>query len=123
MNIKEIWKRNNIYLNIIICIYVFAFLIATSTHSYDLFKYGFLPYVKSPLWANIYWTSLTFLDPLSIIILFVNIRIGLIFYTLIIVSDVIINMYFTIVNQGFIGLLNIFMICQILFFTYIIGNC
>ena len=103
------------YVNVIICIYLLAFLIATSTHSYDLYIGGFLPYVKSPLWANIYWTSLTFLDPLSIIILLVNIRIGLVFYILIIVSDVIINIYFTISSHGFLGLINLFMICQILF--------
>lgn len=120
MNIKDAWLKCNKKSKIVLTIYIMSFLIATSTHIYDIIKNGFLPYIKGPLWANIYWTSLTFLDPLSTILLIVNVRIGLISYALIIISDVIINLYFTVKFQGLYGLVNIYMICQSLFLIFLI---
>ena len=120
MNIKEIWLKCIRKAKVALIVYIMSFIIATSTHIYDIIKDGFLPYIKCPLWANIYWTSLTFLDPLSIVLLIVNIRIGLILYTFIIISDVIINIYFTVRFQGLYGLINIYMICQSLFLIFLL---
>jgi hypothetical protein len=46
-------------------IWTLGFMIGTTTHTLDLINYGWLPYDFRPLPWNIYWTSLTFLDPLA----------------------------------------------------------
>jgi len=74
---------------------------------------GFLPYKTQPLWANIYWTSLSLADPLTIVLLILNINIGLLAYALVIISDVIINLYFTISEKGILGIFNVFILGQL----------
>ncbi|WP_291426253.1 hypothetical protein [Deinococcus sp.] len=47
-------------------VYVLALAGATFNHSRELWQGGWLPYDYAPLWTNIFWTALTFLDPLAI---------------------------------------------------------
>lgn len=96
-------------------LYIVAFFIATSTHTRDLILGGFLPYTGKPLWANIYWTSLTLADPLAVVILLLSLRKGIVMYGVIIISDVIINLYFTMSLAGPLGIFNIFMLGQLAF--------
>ena len=116
LNVKVFWKNSSYSQKIIFIIYVIAFSIATSTHVFFILKHGFIPSNGKPLWVNIYWTSLTFADPLAIILL----KIGIISYALIIISDATINLYFTISYSGLLDLLNIFMLGQILFLIILI---
>ncbi len=44
---------------------------------------------------NIFWTSLTFIDPLMIIVLFINAGLGIFLILIIMVIDVIVNIYAT----------------------------
>jgi hypothetical protein len=46
---------------------------------------------------NIYWTSLTILDPIAILLLLLSVEIGCMFYLAIMFSDVAINIYANIV--------------------------
>ena len=70
-----------------------GFAIGTFTHSATLIDAGWLPYRSAPLWMNVYWTALTFLDPLAAALLVVRRRVGLILAIAIMVSDVAINSY------------------------------
>lgn len=74
-------------------IWTTGFLIGTITHSLDLFHGGWLPYDFRPLPWNIYWTSLTFLDPLAAALIWVRERWGVVLGTAIMASNVLVNGY------------------------------
>ncbi|MDC7240192.1 MAG: hypothetical protein PQJ50_07525 [Spirochaetales bacterium] len=120
MKITDFRRTASVLQKIIYAIYILSFLIATSTHTRDLIVGGFLPYTTKPLWANIYWTALTFADPITIIILLLDLKRGMKLYALIIVSDVIINLYFTITSSGLSGIFNLFMLSQIGFLIFLL---
>jgi hypothetical protein len=46
-----------------VSIYVFAFAVATICHLFDSGRGGWLPYTTYALGLNVFWTSLTLLDP------------------------------------------------------------
>ncbi|MEL6529636.1 MAG: hypothetical protein AAGK01_07325 [Pseudomonadota bacterium] len=70
-----------------------GFLIGTITHSLDIFHGGWLPYDFRPLPFNIYWTSLTFLDPMAAILVWVRERWAVVLGVAIMVSNVLVNGY------------------------------
>jgi hypothetical protein len=76
-------------------IYAICLLGGMSTHVATLWQHGlFWDYGGVPLLTRVYWTLLTFLDPLAAILLFVYPRVGL-FATLAIIStDVAHNLWF-----------------------------
>ena len=74
-------------------IWTIGFLIGTTTHTLDLINYGWLPYDFRPLPWNIYWTSLTFLDPLAAVLIWVRERWGVVLGAAIMVSNVLVNGY------------------------------
>ena len=119
MNIKVFWNKSSNIEKLIYCVYILAYVIAASTHTRDLLIGGFLPYDGYPLWANIFWTSLTVADPVAIIILLLSLRKGVITYAVIIFSDVIINVYFTLSIAGWPGVLNIFLLSQVSFLLFL----
>jgi len=67
----------------------------TVSHILDICLGGFLHYNYSTLLFNIYWTSLTFLDPLAIILLFYLPYLGMVIAVLIMISDIAVNLYVT----------------------------
>ncbi len=119
MNVNEYWLKSTLIQKLIYIIYIICFIIATSTHIMSIISNGFIPNFNKPLWVKIYWTSLTFADPLAILLLLMSVKKGLILYAIIIISDVIINLYFTIVDAGFIGIINIFMLGQLFFLFFL----
>ena len=74
-------------------IWTVGFLIGTITHSLDLYHGGWLPYDFRPLPWNIYWTSLTFLDPLAALLIWVRERWGVWLGVAIMASNVLVNGY------------------------------
>jgi hypothetical protein len=73
-------------------IYAICLLAATCTHIAMLARHGLLwDYGGAHLLSRVYWTSLTVLDPLAALLLFVRPRVGLILTVLIIASDVLHN--------------------------------
>jgi hypothetical protein len=99
---------------LLLVIYIVGFAIGTTNHTIGLIKGGFLPYTYVPLWKNIYWTALTFLDFLALFLIFKSLMPALWISNLIIISDVLIN------TKGlqFFNDFNIFF--QILFGLYIV---
>ncbi len=74
-------------------IWTIGFLIGTTTHSLDLINYGWLPYEFRPLPWNLYWTSLTFLDPLAAILIWFKPRPGIYLGVAIMCSNIGVNGY------------------------------
>ena len=72
--------------------YATCLLGAASTHLATIWRHGvWWSYGGAPLFTCIYWTSLTLLDPLAALLLFVSPRIGLVLTAAIITSDVLHN--------------------------------
>jgi hypothetical protein len=101
-------------IKLLLVIYIVGFAIGTTNHTIGLIKGGFFPYTYVPLWKNIYWTALTFLDFLALFLIFKSLKPALLISNLIIISDVLIN------TKGlqFFNDFNIFF--QILFGLYIV---
>jgi len=78
-------------IKLLLVIYIVGFAIGTTNHTIGLIKGGFLPYTYVPLWKNIYWAALTFLDFLAIFLIFKSLKPALWISNLIIISDVLIN--------------------------------
>ena len=74
-------------------VWTLGFLIGTITHTLDLVYLGWLPYEFRPLPWNIYWTSLTFLDPLSALLIWVRERWGILLGTAIMATNIAVNGY------------------------------
>ena len=74
-------------------IWTLGFVIGTITHALDLFHLGWLPYDFRPLPWNIYWTSLTFLDPLAALLIWAKERWGVWLGIAIMSSNVLVNGY------------------------------
>ena len=122
MNAIGFWKKTNWLYRILIVIYVLSFSGATYNHVSDLVRGGFLPYqnfdANVPGWLNVYWTLLTFFDPIAIVVLIANVGFGAWLFLAIIVSDVIINVSYLTMNYGLERCLNFFTICQALFMVF-----
>ena len=74
-------------------VWTFGFLVGTTTHMLDLIHYGWLPYDFRPLPWNIYWTSLTFLDLLAALLIWVREDWGILLGAAIMGSNVLVNGY------------------------------
>jgi hypothetical protein len=89
--IQQKYRDFSYVIKVILILYIIGFGVGTTTHTIDIIKGGFLPYINVPDWKNIYWTSLTILDFLVIILIFKSILFALILANSIMISDVLIN--------------------------------
>ena len=116
----NVFKQKKKVIKVIFTIYIIAFLIGTITHIIDIINFGFLGYPNSPMLLNIYWTSLTFFDPLAVLLLIFYPFMGLIFSGVIMISNVGVNMsraLFYYFKEGYpIGYKEI---CQLLFLIFL----
>ena len=127
VSIKDVFSVKKSYtLKILLIIYLLSFLGATYNHVMDLIKFGFFPYQRLnsnvPVWLNIYWTLLTLVDPLAIVLLLYFIDVGLVLYGMVIVSDVLINYWFMISTKGLSSLMNFGQISQLLFLIFYLAT-
>jgi hypothetical protein len=76
----------------VLSVYVGAFAIATACHVLDIARGGWLPYRAHALGLNVFWTALTALDPLAILLLIYRRRAGVCLALLIISVDVAVNL-------------------------------
>ena len=70
-----------------------AFAVGTCTHLENAWRAGLLPLPGQPLGFNLFWTSLTLLDPAAACLLVVRPRAGLILSAVIMLADVSINAF------------------------------
>ncbi len=76
-------------------IYGICLLAGMSTHAAMLWRHGFFwDYGGVPQFTQVFWTSLTLLDPLAAILLIVAPRVGLVATLSIISTDVVHNLWF-----------------------------
>jgi hypothetical protein len=90
---QELPKSGSSARKLVFVIYSLCFGGAALNHARDIWQDGFLPYAHVPLPVNFFWTSLTVLDLLVVMALWVWPRVGLTLALLIMVTDVAINSY------------------------------
>ena len=96
MKLSRFVYENRWFDSIILVVFILAFAGATYNHMMDIISGGFFPYTKkwgTPESLNLYWTSLTILDPLAIAALIINVRAGYVMALCIMFTDVPINLY------------------------------
>jgi hypothetical protein len=86
---------------IIIGVYLLGFSVGILSHLYDIYIYGFLGYKFAPFVLNVYWTLLTLFDTTVIILLLTKFKIGVILATIVMITDILVNLGFGI-NYYFI---------------------
>jgi len=72
-------------------LWVVGFLVGTTTHVTDLVLGGTDVYASFPTAARLYWVSLTLFDPLTIVLVILRLRAGVLLAVVIMVSDVALN--------------------------------
>jgi hypothetical protein len=83
------------FVKVIFAIYIFGFSYGTTNHLIDIQRDGLLGYNYVPLPINIYWTLLTILDPLAIILLLFFPFLGMALSVLIMATDLAVNISVT----------------------------
>lgn len=78
---------------ITIGVLVAGFAVGTVTHTLHLVTIGWIVFDDAPTWMNVYWTTLTALDPLAAVLLIRRPPVGRALGAAIILSDVAINSY------------------------------
>ena len=76
---------------IIRLVYILCMAGATFNHWIDVITGGFLPYTYAPLSLNIYWTSLTAIDPLVVSLLIFKPKAGIYAVAVLIFTNIPIN--------------------------------
>ena len=107
---------------IILIVYSIVFLVGTYTHTIGIIRHGLLAFPAS-LALNVYWDALTLLDPLTVVLLWIRLKVGVIMAVVIMVSDVIINSYAY--GQGVFGepvpgMVPVFLLLQALFCLFVL---
>lgn len=74
-------------------IYALCLAGATLNHVRAVLRHGWMP-DHLPKYSALYWSSLTFLDPLAALLLFIRPKMGIALTVMIIVSDVVHNLWF-----------------------------
>lgn len=105
-------------------VYALCLAGATVNHVRAVLAHGWLP-DHLPTATALYWSSLTFLDPLAAVLLFLRPRVGIGLTGAIIASDVAHNLWFTGRNRlggSFVDDVtsNAFMMSQIAFLTFVL---
>lgn len=101
-------------------IWAICLLVGTTTHLLTVWRHGlFWDYGGVPLFTRVYWTSLTFADPLAAALLFARPRLGIALTLAIIGTDVLHNTWFVwYSNQPFWSLANWALFSQIAFLVF-----
>ncbi|MBV7256459.1 hypothetical protein KCG44_06625 [Pacificimonas sp. WHA3] len=94
----------------------------TYTHIADLITGGWLPYRYAPAGMNAYWTALTCLDPLAILLLWTRRRWGVALTLIIMLSDVPVNLYATLTLWDVPPLENTGLLLQSAFLIFVLGT-
>ena len=125
MRLKRFIYINSWYDSVILLVFVCAFTGSTYNHAVDLVYGGLFPYTNkwgTPEVFNLYWTSLTVLDPLAIAVLIINIRAGYLLALSIMLTDVPINFYANIKYWSLGIHKNFFLLMQIAFLVFLIST-
>lgn len=93
---------------VILVVWIAGFLIGTASHVLDLIAGGADTYGEFPTALRVFWLSLTALDPLTVVLLLLRKRAGIILGPVVILADIAVNwtVFFTIGGNPLFGVVN-----------------
>jgi hypothetical protein len=87
----ETIRSESVAQRIVVSLWVCALVVGTVCHVLDIVRGGWLPYRRYALGLNLFWTALTFADPLAALLLIYRRRAGVYVALSIISIDVAVN--------------------------------
>jgi hypothetical protein len=89
-------------------LWVVGFLIGTTTHTADLIFGGLDVYGGFPAGVRLFWVSLTILDPVTVVLIILRRRSGIVLGSAVIISDIAVNwtVFATIGGLSLFGVVN-----------------
>ncbi|PJJ63686.1 hypothetical protein [Compostimonas suwonensis] len=93
---------------VILVVWIAGFLIGMASHVLDLIAGGADTYAGFPPALRVFWLSLTVLDPLTVLLLLLRKRAGIILGLVVILADIAVNwtVYFSIGGNPLFGVVN-----------------
>jgi hypothetical protein len=76
------------WINLALVLYNLCFIGAALNHAHDLWRGGFLPYEHVPLAINAFWSTLTLVNLVAVVLLWWRRRAGLVLALVIMILDV-----------------------------------
>lgn len=104
---------------VIQAVWIAGFLVGTTTHVIDLILGGSGTYDEFPAGLRAFWVSLTVLDPLTVVLLLLRKRAGVVLGLAIILVDIAVNwtVFVTTDNLGVFGVINQTLFAVVLLLT------
>ncbi len=92
----------------ILILWVIGFLIGTATHILDLVEGGFETYAEFPTALRLFWVSLVVLDPITVVLLLLHRRVGIVLALTVILADIAVNwtVFVTVSGNPLFGVVN-----------------
>ncbi|TGK81504.1 hypothetical protein EHQ24_09330 [Leptospira noumeaensis] len=84
----------------IVIVYLIGFSIGTISHIMDIATMGFLGYSFAPLSFNIFWTLLVVFDPLVILFFFLRFQYAIFLAVIIMIFDISINLVYGFITKN-----------------------
>lgn len=100
-------------------VWIIGFLIGTTSHVVDLAAGGLETYAEFPTVLRVFWVSLTILDPITVILLALRRRAGIVLALAVILSDIAVNwtVFLAIADSPLVGVVNQTLFAAVLFST------
>jgi len=84
-------KQSDALRIVILVVWIAGFLVGTTTHVVDLVVGGADAYAGFPPGVRVFWMSLTLLDPITIVLLALRRRAGIVLALVVILADIAVN--------------------------------
>ncbi len=106
---------------LVLAIYSACFIGAAFNHTRDIWANGFLVHSGRPIWTHIFWTLLTFVDPLvPLLILLRRVKPAILLATAIMLADVAVNTHYAYNHRDTVYSGNIDLVAQTAFFGFVL---
>ncbi|UOQ91118.1 hypothetical protein MUN74_09590 [Agromyces endophyticus] len=84
-------KQSDALRIVILVVWIAGFVVGTTTHVVDLVVGGAEAYAGFPLGVRVFWMSLTLLDPITVVLLALRRRAGIVLALVVILADIAVN--------------------------------
>ncbi len=106
---------------IVLAIYSACFTGAAFNHTRDIWANGFLVHSGRPVWTHIFWTSLTFVDPLvPLLVLVGRVKPAILLAAAIMLADVAVNTHYAFNHRDTVYSGNIDLVSQTAFLAFVL---
>ncbi|HEY1106103.1 MAG TPA: hypothetical protein VGE78_08130 [Agromyces sp.] len=84
-------KQSDALRIVILVVWIAGFVVGTTTHVMDLVAGGVDAYAGFPPGVRVFWMSLTLLDPITVVLLALRRRAGIVLALVVILADIAVN--------------------------------